>query len=165
MEKNMKKNEHICITKSLSHSAVINTTLQFNYWCVVWPLNHVWLFSPHGLCSLPGFSVHGISQARIPEWVAISSSNWPSQPRDWTSIPSLAGRFFTTEPNQQYFSWGWGGEVAWDWFPSLPCSSWEQLWPKISQWRSHKELPFPLSLKATAATCRQGTKCECEIHH
>ena len=38
-------------------------------------------------CSLPGFSVHGISQARILEWVAISSSNWPSQPRDWTSIP------------------------------------------------------------------------------
>ena len=25
-------------------------------------------------CSLPGFSVHGISQAGIPEWVAISSS-------------------------------------------------------------------------------------------
>ena len=29
-------------------------------------------------CSPPGFSVHGISQARILEWVAISSSRWNS---------------------------------------------------------------------------------------
>ena len=35
---------------------------------------------PHGL--YPGSSVHGISQARIPEWVAISFSRASSQPRD-----------------------------------------------------------------------------------
>ena len=33
-------------------------------------------------CSPPGSSVHGISQARILEWVAISSSRGSSQPRD-----------------------------------------------------------------------------------
>ena len=33
-------------------------------------------------CSLPGSSVHGILQTRIPEWVAISSSRAPFQPRD-----------------------------------------------------------------------------------
>ena len=33
-------------------------------------------------CSLPGFSVHGILQARILEWVAIFSSRGSSQPRD-----------------------------------------------------------------------------------
>ena len=33
-------------------------------------------------CSLPGSSVHGISQARILEWVAISSSRGSSPPRD-----------------------------------------------------------------------------------
>ena len=33
-------------------------------------------------CSLPGFSVHGIFQARVPEWVAISFSRRSSQPRD-----------------------------------------------------------------------------------
>ena len=33
-------------------------------------------------CSLPGSSVHGILQARILEWVAISSSQRCSQPRD-----------------------------------------------------------------------------------
>ena len=34
--------------------------------------------------SLPGFSVHGILQARILEWVSISSSRESSQPRDGT---------------------------------------------------------------------------------
>ena len=33
-------------------------------------------------CSLPGSSVHGISQARRPEWVAISFSRGTSQLRD-----------------------------------------------------------------------------------
>ena len=33
-------------------------------------------------CSLPGSSVHGIRQARILEWVAMSSSRGSSRPRD-----------------------------------------------------------------------------------
>ena len=33
-------------------------------------------------CSLPGSSVHGILQARILEWIAISSSRGSSRPRD-----------------------------------------------------------------------------------
>ena len=36
-------------------------------------------------CSLPGFSVHGILQARILEWIAIPSSRGSSQPRDHIS--------------------------------------------------------------------------------
>jgi len=43
-------------------------------------------------CSPPGFSVHGISQAGILEWVAISSSMGSSRPRDWTGI-SCIGRW------------------------------------------------------------------------
>ena len=35
-------------------------------------------------CSLPGSSVHGIVQARIPEWVATSFSRESSRPRDRT---------------------------------------------------------------------------------
>ena len=42
-------------------------------------------------CSPPGSPVHGISQARILEWVAISSSRGSSQPRDRTVSPALAG--------------------------------------------------------------------------
>ena len=52
-------------------------------------------------CSPPGPSVHGISQARILEWVAISFSRGSSRPRDRTHIScvsALAGRFFTTAP-------------------------------------------------------------------
>ena len=35
-------------------------------------------------CSLPGSSVRGILQARIPEWVAMPSSGGSAQPRDRT---------------------------------------------------------------------------------
>ena len=52
-------------------------------------------------CSPPDSSVHGILQARILEWIAISSSWGSSQPRDRTwslASPALTGRFFTTEP-------------------------------------------------------------------
>ena len=45
--------------------------------------------------SPPGFSVHGIFQARILEWVAISFSRRSSWPRDLTWISFIAGRFFT----------------------------------------------------------------------
>ena len=37
-------------------------------------------------CSPPGSSVHGISQARVLEWVAISSSRGSSQLRDETRV-------------------------------------------------------------------------------
>ena len=46
-------------------------------------------------CSLPGSSVHGILQARILEWVAISFSRGSSWPRDRTPVSCIAGRFFT----------------------------------------------------------------------
>ena len=46
-------------------------------------------------CSLPGFSVHGIFQARVLEWVAISLSRRSSQPRDWTWVSRIVGRRFT----------------------------------------------------------------------
>ena len=46
-------------------------------------------------CSPPGSSVHGILQARILAWVAIPFSRGSSQPRDWTQVSCIAGRFFT----------------------------------------------------------------------
>ena len=47
--------------------------------------------------SPPGSSVHGILQARILKWVAISSSRGSSRPMDRTRVSWIAGRFFTTE--------------------------------------------------------------------
>ena len=49
-------------------------------------------------CSPPGSSDHGIFQARIIEWVAISSSRGSSRPRDQTYISCLVGRLFTPVP-------------------------------------------------------------------
>ena len=40
-------------------------------------------------CSPPGFSLHGISQARILEWVAVPSSRGSFRPRDRTGLPAL----------------------------------------------------------------------------
>ena len=45
--------------------------------------------------SLPGSSVHGILQARILEWVAISFSRGSFQPRDRTQVSCIARRRFT----------------------------------------------------------------------
>ena len=42
-------------------------------------------------CSLPGFSVHGIFQARILEWDAISFSRIASRPRDRTCDSQVYG--------------------------------------------------------------------------
>ena len=48
----------------------------------------------HMDCSPPGSSVHGILQARMLEWVAISVSRGSSRPRDWTQVSRIAGRRF-----------------------------------------------------------------------
>ena len=52
-------------------------------------------------CSLPGFSVHGILQARTLEWVAVYFSRGFSKPRDWTQVSCLAGRLFTISATRE----------------------------------------------------------------
>ena len=69
------------------------------------------LFNPPD-CGQPSSSVRGVFQARLLEWVAISSSRGSSWPRDRTHVSCvscIAGRFFTTETlekplNKQYDS-------------------------------------------------------------
>ena len=59
-------------------------------------------------CSLPGSSVHGIVQARVLEWVAISFSRGSSWPRDWTWVSRIVDRCFTiwaTRKVSLYRSW------------------------------------------------------------
>ena len=46
-------------------------------------------------CSPPDSSVHGILQARIVEWVAISFSRGSSWPKVWTHASCGTDRFFT----------------------------------------------------------------------
>ena len=46
-------------------------------------------------CSLPGFSVHGVFQARVLEWVAIAFSRGSSRPKDRSQVSCIVGRRFT----------------------------------------------------------------------
>ena len=59
--------------------------------------SHVWLCNPMH-CSPPGYSVHGILEARVLEWAVILPSRGSSWRRDRTWASCIAGRFFTTEP-------------------------------------------------------------------
>ena len=48
------------------------------------------------LCNPMDYRIHGILQARILEWVVFPFSRGSSQPRDWTQVSCIAGRFFTS---------------------------------------------------------------------
>ena len=55
----------------------------------------LYLFETPRTAACQASSVHGILQARIPEWVAISFSRGSSQPRDRTQVSCIAGGYFT----------------------------------------------------------------------
>ena len=55
-------------------------------------------------CSPPGFSVHGVLQAGILEWVVIPFSRGSSGPRDWTQVSCIAGRFFYCLSHQRSYT-------------------------------------------------------------
>ena len=47
-------------------------------------------------CNPMDYTIHGILQAGILEWVAFPFSRGSSQPRDWTQVSHIAGGFFTS---------------------------------------------------------------------
>ena len=49
-------------------------------------------------CSLSGFSVRGIFQARVLEWIAIFFSRESSRPRNQTRVSCIAGSALPSEP-------------------------------------------------------------------
>ena len=67
-----------------------------NFVCSV-AQSHLTLCDPMD-CSLPGSSVHRISQARILEWVAISYSTGSSQLEIKPVSSAVTDGFFITEP-------------------------------------------------------------------
>ena len=59
------------------------------------------------LCDATDYTVHGILQARILEWVAFPFSRGSSQSRDQSQVSYIASRFFTsgaTREAQEYWS-------------------------------------------------------------
>ena len=89
-------------------------------------------------CSLPGSSIHGIFQARVLEWVAISFSRRSSWPRDWTQVSCIVGRRFTVWPTREVKEGGlyqilvqffvkykvWKGK-KWGWKRNLSIGAWK----------------------------------------
>ena len=70
----------------------VTTSTFFLLWKWKWKsLSHVQLFVTHGL-----HTVLGILRTIILEWVAFPFSRGSSQPRDWTQVSCVAGRFFTS---------------------------------------------------------------------
>ena len=56
---------------------------------------------PHGLTRS---SIHGIFQARVLEWAAISFSRGSSWPRDWTGDSHIVGRHITIWATQEVWT-------------------------------------------------------------
>ena len=71
----------------------IFSPLMFNF-CKVYPVKVAQ--SCPTLCNLMDYTVHGILQARILEWVVFPFSRGSSQPRDQTQVSWFAGGFFTS---------------------------------------------------------------------
>ena len=111
-------------------------------------------------CSLPGSSVHGVSQARILEWVAISFSKGSFWPRDQTWVSCIAGRFFT------------------DWAPEKPTAI-ISLWPtnapaslvhmcspsSFPQWLRDRPLDYPWPVEHWQAKYKQRHNRDLLIGH
>ena len=79
-------NEKICPQKSARFHRMFMVSI--NVMCLV-TQSCPNLFNPMD-CNPPGFSIHGIFQVRILEWVAISSSRRSSQPRDGTHLSCVS---------------------------------------------------------------------------
>ena len=83
-------------------------------------------------CSLQGSSIHGIFQARILHWFAISFSKGSSQPRDRTHVfyVSRTGRWIL----YHWATWNW----KWKWSRSVVSDS---LWPP---WTVARQAPLSM---------------------
>ena len=109
-------------------------------------------------CSPPGSSV-AILQARIIEWIAMPSSRGCSQPRNWTQVSHVTGRFFNSEPSGKPKNTGVGSlsilhgisltqELNWCLFP---CK-------QILYQRSHQRSPEVIILSEVSQT-EKGKYC------
>ena len=97
-------------------------------------LSRVWLFATP--CSSQGFSVHGIFQARVLEWVAISFSRGSSWPRDRIRVSRIAGRHFTIWATREAYK-----EVSiWEEAAKKDGKRdlWHSGWNYVDSWTSRK---------------------------
>ena len=114
-------------------------------------------------CSPPGSSIHGILQARILDWVAISFSRGSSQPRDRTQVSFIAGRRFNLWATREAVL----GTYLMENINSSPCPvgpvesrTWcEEWWASFSEWHLGSWHSSPW-LQADPCLCNQDPRVE-----
>ena len=113
-------------------------------------------------CSPPCSYDHGILQARILEWVAISFSRGPSQPRDQTRVSRIGGRYFNLwAPREAGISENNLPAMQETWIPSL---GWED--PLEEGMTTHSSIPawrIPTYRGAWWATVHGVTKSQTRL--
>ena len=82
------------------------------------------LFDPMD-CSLPGSSVHGIFQALVLEWIAISFSRGSSWPRHQTQLSRIVDRRFTAWATRKVHQ-GPSSSISYLRDSSSPFIKWEE---------------------------------------
>ena len=99
-------------------------------------------------CSTPGSCVHGILQARIPQWVAIPFSRGYSRPRDRTWVSCIAGRLFTISATRELLA---------------PEKSFKNRKMGIRSWRVSPEMVFSTrqKLSSTERDASRRTQSHC----
>ena len=95
------------------------------------------------LCDSMDYTVHGILQARILEWVAFPFSRGSSQPRDRTGVSRIAGRFFTS----------WATREAWKRYIMLTNNT------SYYVWKQEKTSPACLNIQNPIFTVLWWQQC------
>ena len=133
------------------NSAWTSESSQFTYcWNLIWRILSITLLACESEvaqlcltlydpmdCSLPCSSLHGIFQARVLEWVAISFFGGSSQPRDRTWVSHIVDRCFIVWATREVWDecscvvvWTFFGiAFLWDWNENWPFPV---LWPLLS---------------------------------
>ena len=84
------------ILQALWHSQKNKIKISLYIYTHIYTHIHMYMYRKKSLSGVQLCScIHGILQARILEWVAISFSSGSSQPRDQTWVSHIAGRLFT----------------------------------------------------------------------
>ena len=124
---------HVCVRVSLSIAGVTNQREAEKEGA---PRHSAAGDCDRTVCSLPGFSVHGIFQARILERVAFSYSRGSSRPRNRTRVSCPEGATFTVEPPEKpREGWGRGSCQDFDWGDLESAGGRTDVFLTLSLWR------------------------------
>ena len=107
-ESNITEHAHTHTLKYIASSVPLDQISTINifcyYYCCLFVVSVNWIWKEKKkvtqscltLCDPMDYTVHGILQARILEWVVFSFSRGSSEPRDQTQVSCIADTFFTS---------------------------------------------------------------------